>query len=215
MLLKFATVSALLTVIPGPNALLVARNALVARALALAAAAGTAAGALTWGIAASIGLATLLHRSSQLYEAVKLLGAAYLIYLGAAAIWSTVRHRRNGADEAAPLAPEPVEDGAPPARRSPAAAFRAGFVSDVLNPKTGVFYAAIVPQLLPDSFPVFTGTMLFATVDALVTLSWFAIVSLLVARLSGLLTARVIRIAERCTGTVLIALGIRTAVAEA
>ena len=65
-------------------------------------------------------------------------------------------------------------------RRKTVAAFRAGFVSDVLNPKTGVFYAAIVPQLLPDSYPVFTGTLMFATVDALVTASWFVLLSVLV-----------------------------------
>lgn len=257
LIVKFFAVSALLTVIPGPNALLVARNALVARGRAIAVAVGTGAGALTWGLAASIGLTALLHESSRLYEAVKLLGAGYLMYLGLAAIWSTLRHRGRPQPQSSPDPPPPEPPSPDPSsaaaaspgsssagspspnavpaasadpssaaspaartapvatRRSTVAAFRAGFVSDVLNPKTGVFYAAIVPQLLPDSVPVFGGTLLFAGVDATVTTTWFTVISLLVARVSTLYTPRVLRVAERVTGTVLIALGLRTALERA
>jgi threonine/homoserine/homoserine lactone efflux protein len=205
LIIRCVSVSALLTIIPGPNTLVVLRSAVRDRSLAVLAALGTSAGALTWGVAAAVGLAVFLRRFAGLYEAVKLAGACYLILLGAATIWSTVSHRPIPGPR---LRRRKTNRENEPGRLT---AFQAGYASDVLNPKTGIFYVAIVPQIIPARIPASAGILLFSGLDAAVTAAWFTFIAVCVAQLSlRLLRPRVIRIAERITGVVLIGLGVRT-----
>lgn len=201
-IIRCVSVSALLTIMPGPNTLVIARSALRNRLLAVLAALGTSAGALTWGIAAAVGLAVLLRRFGSVYEAVKLAGAGYLIVLGLVTIWRTIRHKPEG------------EAGAARSLVAPAGrlgAFQSGYLSDVLNPKTGIFYVAIVPQIIPGWMSPSAGTLLFSSLDALVTGLWFTFVAICVAQFSlRAVTGGVVRMAERITGAVLIGLGVRT-----
>lgn len=209
LIIRCVSVSALLTMIPGPNTLVVLRNAVRNRFLAVLAALGTSAGALTWGVVAAIGLAVFLRRFADLYQAVKLAGACYLIVLGAMTIWSTVRHRkgRSGGEDQGNDAEGQVA-ATPPGRLR---AFQAGYASDVLNPKTGIFYVAIVPQIIPARMPVSAGILLFSSLDAVITGAWFTFIAVCIAQLSlRLFRPRVIRMAERLTGVVLIGFGLRT-----
>jgi threonine/homoserine/homoserine lactone efflux protein len=204
MLANFLLASLVLTIVPGPDGLVVMRNGLRGRAAAVATGAGTGAGALTWGLAAAVGLAVVLQRSSGLYEVIKLIGAAYLTFLGVTAI----RRARRGRGTTAVCE---VDDRCrPPMRRM--AAFRDGFVSDLFSPKTGLFYVAIVPQIIPSQVPVFWGTLIFGAVDGAVTTTWFALLVCLAARCpSWLRGPRVARVSERITGTFLVGIGVRAA----
>ena len=230
LIIRCVSVSALLTIIPGPNALVVLRNAVRNRFLAVLSALGTSAGALTWGVAAAAGLSVFLRRFADLYEAVKLAGACYLILLGLVTIWSTVGHRalpgveiwRKVTRQKSLIRQEnenrrgnePAVTGAGPVMVTPAGrltAFQAGYASDVLNPKTGIFYVAIVPQIIPARISVPVGMLFFSCLDAVVTATWFTFVAICAAQFSlRLLRPRVIRIAERLTGAVLIGFGLST-----
>jgi threonine/homoserine/homoserine lactone efflux protein len=134
-LLGFALASLVLIVIPGPGVLFVVGRALAhGRRSALATAGGHAAGNYVVAACVAVGLGTLLQRSAQVFLAVKVAGALYLIWLGIHAI----RQRKSlaGALEAAP---EPHEGWR---------AARDGALVGVTNPKAYILFGAVLPQFV-------------------------------------------------------------------
>jgi threonine/homoserine/homoserine lactone efflux protein len=122
-----------LLVIPGPAVLyIVTRSIHQGRAAGLVSVLGVATGSLVHVAAAALGLSALLMSSSVAFEAVKLVGAAYLIWLG-------IRTLRGREDEHEP-------EQADPARLS--RAYTQGVVVNVLNPKTALFFLAFLPQFV-------------------------------------------------------------------
>lgn len=206
MLITFVVVSVVLTAIPGPDSLLVVRSGLRGRAQATAVGAGSAVAALAWGVAAAFGLAVVLERSALAFTVVKLAGAAYLTFLGVRTLWST---RRSAA------APEvPQESSTEPGNAW--MGLRTGTIAGLLNPKTGLFYVAILPQILPKDTSVLSSTLLFAGIDAVVCLAYFSLLAALAALLLPYLRRpKVMRAAERITGITLLGVGIRAAVEKA
>ena len=134
-LLSYAFASFVLIVIPGPGVLFVVGRALAhGRRTAVATAAGHAAGNYVVAACVAIGLGSLLERSAQVFVAVKLAGAAYLVWLGIQAI----RHRGSLADAMSSTA------GSPAGWR----ALRDGFIVGVTNPKAFILFGAILPQFV-------------------------------------------------------------------
>jgi threonine/homoserine/homoserine lactone efflux protein len=174
--LAFAGVAALINVTPGLDTLLVLRTSVShGRNAGLAASLGILAGCLVWGIATAVGLTALLTASRVAYDALRVAGAAYLVWLGASALW---RSRRAAASEAE-AEPEPVGpgvvDGTEPRGRF--AAFRAGVGTNLLNPKAGVFYMSLIPQFTPHGASVFTSTLVFTAIDIVELALWYWVVS--------------------------------------
>jgi threonine/homoserine/homoserine lactone efflux protein len=134
-LLAFSAAAFALIVVPGPSVLFVVSRALaLGRRAALLTVVGNAAGAYVQVLFVAIGLGAVVQRSIVIYEVVKLVGAAYLVFLGVQAI----RHRRESSFAAATtIVP-----------RSPLQVMRDGFVVGVANPKVIVFFAAILPQFI-------------------------------------------------------------------
>jgi len=134
-LLSYAFASFVLIVIPGPGVLFVVGRALAhGRRTAVATAAGHAAGNYVVAACVAIGLGSLLERSAQVFVAVKLAGAAYLVWLGIQAI----RHRGSLAEAMSSTA------GSPAGWR----ALRDGFIVGVTNPKAFILFGAILPQFV-------------------------------------------------------------------
>lgn len=200
ILATFAVVALLLSVVPGPDTLLVLRAGLRGgQRSGTAAGLGCAAGSLIWGSAAAVGLATLLERSAAAFEIVKLAGAVYLIYLGARALWDARRPGLLGLDRDAP-AGSPVQ--------TPAGAFLAGLTSDLLNPKMGLFYVAVIPQVVPHTMPIMSGTLMFAGIDTAVASLYMAVLAAVAGwALRWLRQARVRRAMEGATGLCMVGLG--------
>jgi threonine/homoserine/homoserine lactone efflux protein len=168
------------------------------------AALGAAAAALAWGVAAAFGVAALLQRSAQAFEVVKLAGAAYLIFLGLRTLWQS--RSTHGITSAV---------GSSPAV-SPWGAFGRGICIDLLNPKTGLFYVAVLPQVIPHDMPVLRSTLLFAGIDSLVAAALLSAVACAAAALLVCLQRPgVVRGLERATGLCMVGLGIRTAIERA
>jgi threonine/homoserine/homoserine lactone efflux protein len=127
-LLAYTLAAAALILTPGPDTAFVLAQAVGGgRTAGVRAAAGVSAGVLVHTVAATVGLAALLRASALAYDAVTLLGAAYLLYLG-------VDILRNG---------EFDPDSSPDA---PSGGFRRGLVTNVLNPKVALFFLAFLPQ---------------------------------------------------------------------
>ncbi len=135
-LAAFALASVILIVIPGPSVLFViGRSLSYGRWGGLMSVLGNGLGALPLVAAVAFGLGAIVAQSVMLFTSIKLLGAAYLIYLGVQAI----RRRKDG-----------VADGTEPTRPSltPSVMLRQGFIVGVTNPKTIVFFVAVLPQFV-------------------------------------------------------------------
>lgn len=173
-------------------------SAVSGRRAGWSAAAGIGGGILVWSFVAAIGLASLLAASATAYTVVKIAGAAYLVYLGARALWAA---KRGEYGDSLMLA----------AKHSALRAFRQGLLCNVLNPKCAVFFVALLPQFLPERSSL-GDILLLALVTLLITLVWFGSVATVVSAMRRLLAAtRIRRTIDAITGTVLVALGIKIA----
>ena len=195
----FAAVAALIVVVPGPDMALVLRNGVArGRGAAVATALGINAGLLVWALAAALGIAALLHASGTAFTALKLAGAAYLVWLGLRALldaWrgtgdeaTSSRHRR---------------------RTSP---FRQGLLSNLFNPKIALVYTTLIPQFVDRGGSEIAQTFLLAAVFIAMGLVWLTGYALLVAEAGALLRRpSVRRVVNAVSGAVLTALGLRLA----
>jgi threonine/homoserine/homoserine lactone efflux protein len=199
-LIAFLGVSALVIVTPGQDTALTLRNTLRGnRAAGVYTALGISSGQTVWTIATSAGLAGLLVASEPAFVALKLAGAAYLVYLGLQAV-------RSSLWPAASTQHAFARDARAGAGR--ASAFRQGILSNLGNPKMAVFFTSLLPQF-GDSFGAL---LLLGLVFAGMTLLWLTLYAAAVARASGFLRRPAIRrLIDAATGVVLVALGLRLA----
>jgi threonine/homoserine/homoserine lactone efflux protein len=199
----FVGVAALTIMTPGPDTALTVRNALLGgRACGMATALGVALGLAVWTVAASAGIAALLVASEPAFMAVKLAGAAYLVFLGAQSLWHAFRGHAGG---------DAVHDHAP-RRLTPGAALRQGVVNDLGNPKIAVFFTTLLPQFAPSHGPAFFTLLAFGLVFCAMTLVWLTFYSVVIARAGeALRRPRVRRALDAIMGAALVALGVRVA----
>ncbi|MDQ4215865.1 LysE family translocator [Microbacterium capsulatum] len=198
--LSFALVVGLLTILPGLDTALVIRGTVTrSRRYGFAALLGIQVGTLIWGAAAASGAAALLAASEAAYTVLCYAGAAYLAGMGIAMIVKTFRRGQD---------PEVVAVQ----RANGRSGFLLGLVTNLTNPKVGVFYMATIPQFVPaGQSPLFVG-MLLAGVHCLLGLVWLGLIILGANRLAPRLrSARVIRWIDRGTGGVLVLFGARLA----
>lgn len=205
MIATFVLVALLLCLVPGPDTLLVLRVGLRGgRRDGTTVGLGCAAGSLVWGSAAAVGIAALLQRSAEAFEVVKLLGAAYLIVLGGRTLWAA---RRSGS-----LPFENPPEPATGAGRSVTGTFARGLVSDLLNPKVGLFYVAVIPQVVPHGIPILRATLMFAGVDTIIAaLYMVALAAATEWALHRLRQTRIRRAMEVTTAGCMIGLGVAVA----
>ena len=192
----FVAAAALLTVTPGLDTALVLRTAAVEgpRRAALAAL-GIACGCLTWGLAVALGLGALLAASQAAYTVLKWAGAAYLAWLGV----GMILRPRSKFDLAS--------DGA---RRGNW--WLRGFLTNLLNPKVGVFYVSFLPQFVPAGVPTGPFIFLLAAIHVAMGLPWCAVLIAATAPLKRWLSrAAVVRWLDRATGAVFLGFGARLA----
>ena len=199
--IAFLGVSAVVIVTPGQDTALTIKNALLgARQGGVFTALGVSTGQAVWALAAAAGVAALLSASEPAFLAVKLLGAAYLVFLGCQAL---LRALRGSAGEATP---------AKSGERSgigPVTAFRQGVLSNLANPKMAVFFTSLLPQFAGGSF---VALLVLGLVFCLLTFVWLAGYAFAVAKAGEILRRTEIRrLLDALTGAVLIALGLRVA----
>ena len=199
--LAFALVAGALTLTPGLDTALVLRAALTrGRREAVATAAGIVVGLFVWGAAAAVGVSALLTASDVAYDVLRYAGAAYLVVFGGRLLVRAARGTHGEAD---------------PGGTAPASAWRAarvGLATNLLNPKVGVFYLALLPQFVPTgSDPLAVGLLLTA-VHGLLSVAWFALLIGLAAMLSQWLRRPgTVRGIDGVTGTALVGFGVRLA----
>ena len=196
----FLAVSVVVIVTPGQDTALTIRNSLVGgRRGGAFTALGVAAGQFVWALAAAAGVAALLAASEPAFVALKLAGAAYLVYLGVAALRDAFRGRSRVADP--PLS----------ACLAPRAAFRQGVLSNLGNPKMAVFFTSLLPQFATGEASFFA-LLVLGLVFCSLTLVWLTAYAMAIAKAGDLLRRPPIRrVFDGLTGGVLVALGVRLA----
>jgi len=204
-LVGFVALAIVVIVTPGPDTALTIRNTLVGgRPAGVATAAGVALGQATWSLATSIGVAAILVAAEPAFAGLKLAGAAYLIYLGAMSLRSAFRGRPA----------HPTADGTL-ARISTRTALRQGVLSNLTNPKMAVFFPSLLPQFVAADAPPFLALLALGVLFCLMTLTWLTGYALAGARAGDVLRRSAVRRAiEAVTGVVLVAFGVRVAVAS-
>ncbi|HXV32956.1 MAG TPA: LysE family translocator [Gaiellaceae bacterium] len=204
-LLAFLGVSALVIVTPGQDTALTIKNTLAGgRRSGVATAFGVSTGQAVWTLAASAGVAALLVASEPAFLALKLAGAAYLVFLGAQALLAAL----SGA------AAHALPSGST-RRLAPATGYRQGVVSNLGNPKMAVFFTSLLPQFAPTGSGSFAVMLSLGLVFCTMTFAWLAAYAAAVDRAGHVLRRTGVRRAlDAVTGTVLVALGLRLATAD-
>jgi threonine/homoserine/homoserine lactone efflux protein len=191
-LLPFLAVSVIVVVTPGVDMALVTKNALLhGRSAARATALGVNLGIFIWTLAAALGLAAVIAASAPAFTAIKLAGAAYLVYLGLRALLRSQEARVVGAR---------------------GNAFRQGLASNLLNPKIAVFFTSLLPQFVDAGHAHAQDLLLLGVVFNCIGVVWLLTYSELAARGRNVLVRpRVKRALDRLTGVALVGLGVRLA----
>lgn len=195
----FLVTCVLIVVAPGPSfAVIVNQSIRHGRRAGLLVVAGNTTALTFWASASALGLTALIRTSEIAFTVLKVAGAAYLCFLGVQTLLRSRRHRVDATEQV----PEP-------AARTGFAAYRAGLLTNLTNPKAAVLYLALFPQFLPPGGglgPVFE----LAAVQMSISASWYVLVVLAVAGVRRLLARSVVRTwLDRATSVVLIGLGLR------
>ena len=194
-MLAFLAVAVVVIVTPGPDTALTIRNTVLGgRRAGVATALGVSLGQAVWTVAASAGVTALLVASEPAFTALKLLGAAYLVHLGA----QSLRTARRGT----PAGGHGVRTG------GGGAPLRQGLLSNLANPKMAVFFSSLLPQFAPDGGAAFLSLLALGLTFCVLTFLWLSAYALLVARV---LRPRLRRALDAVAGVALVALGLRLA----
>jgi threonine/homoserine/homoserine lactone efflux protein len=189
-MLAFIAVALVVIVSPGPDFALTVHNTISrGRRAGTATSLGIVSAQLLWGTATAAGIAALLVASRPLFVGLRLVGAAYLIWLGIQAL----RSARSGAGHA------------PPIRRG--SGFRQGFLSNAGNPKMAIFFTSLLPQFGSSLPTLLAHSVVFSSL----TLAWLALV---VRAGAALRLPSVRRIVDAVTGFVLVGFGAGFAVSR-
>jgi threonine/homoserine/homoserine lactone efflux protein len=197
-LIAFTAAAGLLTITPGLDTALVLRTATAEGARpATLAALGIVSACFGWAIMVALGLGALLAASQIAYTMLRAAGAIYLLITG---IRMLLRPRKGfletGADEQA-------------GRLHARAAFARGALTNLLNPKVGIFYVSFLPQFVPSGVPVGGFILLLGAIHAMLGVVWFA--SLIMATqpiAQWLRRPAIVAGLDRLTGGLFIAFGL-------
>lgn len=198
-LIAFTLAAGLLTLTPGLDTALVIRTAAAeGPRRAAGAAIGVSLGCFLWGAAAALGVGALLTASTLAYTVLKWTGAAFLA-------WTGIKMILKPRDQFEPGEMRAIDAG-------PIAALRRGLLTNLLNPKVGIFYVSFLPQFVPAGVDPARFGLVLAAIHVVLGLLWFAALIAATVPIAGLLRVPVVvQGLDRVTGCVFVAFGLRLA----
>lgn len=205
-MMTFAIAALVLIMIPGPDQVLITRNALAGgRWGGLLTLVGGALGITVHASAAALGLSALMLASTTAFTVLKVVGVAYLLWLGLQTLRAARRSRQEPAAEDAVAVP-----------RRRWAYLRQGFLSNALNPKVALFFITFLPQFLPaDSGSPRAEALLLSAIFAALYVAWFSAYVVAVDRLGRWLRRPTVKARiELFTGLALVTFAARLATAS-
>ena len=200
-LISFAAAAVVVVLLPGPDTLVVVRGMVRGGTRGgITTSLGVLCGLLVWVAAAAFGLAALLQASEVGYEVLKIAGACYLVWMGVQSLLSL----RQTASEL--TAPESTRQGL----MRPG--FVSGFLTDILNPKVGVFFVSFLPGFVPTGYPVGWTTLVLGGIFIVLTAFYCAgLVAASGTIADWMQTPRIRKRLDTLTGLVLVGFGVRLA----
>lgn len=201
--LAFSAAAAVLTILPGPDTFLVLRNTVRhGRQAGLLTTLGICPGVFVHATVSAVGMAAVLRHAPWAWGLLQALGAAYLTILGARSLRDAYRlyHHPQGVDLSQAVA-------MPVARR-----LLEGFLSNILNPKTMVFYMAFLPQFLRPGDAVWSTSLLLTSLHWAEGMLWLGFLVLAIGHVrSWLLRPSTLVALEVLSGLLLVGFGVRLA----
>jgi threonine/homoserine/homoserine lactone efflux protein len=187
----FISAAAIMAVTPGLDTAVVIRTFTAeGKKEAFKAALGINTGCLLWGIAVAFGLGAIIAVSELAYDIIKISGAVYLLWLGLGLIFK----KRNTSDESDLDKAKGINW------------YMKGLLSNILNPKVGVFYLSFLPQFIPAGENYIVWTLGLVSIHICITMIWFTMLIEMMKPLSSFLKSpRTIKWMDKITGTVFIA----------
>jgi threonine/homoserine/homoserine lactone efflux protein len=200
--LSFVAVASLLVMSPGPNGVLIAKTVPTSgRAAGFANIAGFIAAFYLHGTLSILGISAILMASSQVFFIVKLMGAAYLCWLGFKALRDAIR-----GNNAAQIVDSVSQ------QRNLRSAFVEGLLTNALNPKVSMFYLAAFPQFITTGEGAITSAFTLVILHSLIAAIWFSAMVVLFARLARVAQNGAFqRWLKGVTGVVFVGFGIKLA----
>ncbi|MBF9000446.1 MULTISPECIES: LysE family translocator [Vibrio] len=197
----FVIAITILTLTPGLDTALVIRNTSRAGISdGCVTSFGICSGLFVHATFSAIGISAVLAQSAELFQVVKMIGAAYLIWLGYNSLKGLIKGNSGG------LHVETANNSNLSIRRS----LREGFLSNVLNPKTAVFYLAFLPQFISPAHSALLQSLFMAAVHFVIAMIWQCALSGALNKARTLLkSAKFMRWMEGTTGCVLVGLGVK------
>ncbi|WP_428774716.1 LysE family translocator [Vibrio sp.] len=166
---------------------------------------GICSGLYVHALMSAVGISALLAQSAELFNLVKMVGAGYLIYLGFSSLRATMQGN----------APMAIHTG-PHSQLNVRRSLREGVLSNVLNPKTAVFYLAFLPQFIDPQGSPLLQSMLMASIHFLIAMVWQCGLAGALNKAKSLLkSSRFMRWMEATTGLVLVILGVKLLLEDA
>jgi threonine/homoserine/homoserine lactone efflux protein len=210
-LLAFVGAAVMIVLLPGPDTLVVVRSILRGgRRGGTLTALGNLCGLTLWVLAAALGLAAMLEASEVGYAALRIVGAGYLVFLGVQAWRSRGQVDAPDSGSGSGSGAQPGEHGRK--RGVLGTGFRAGLLTNLFNPKVGVFFVTFLPGFVPDGASVLWTTLLFGVIFvALTALYWVLLLTVSGRVTTWMSTPRIRRRLDSATAAVLVAFGVRLA----
>ena len=198
-LITFAAIALLLVISPGPNGVLIVKVAHGRGNLAsLQSISGLVVATFVHGAISILGLSALIVQSAELFMLIKLLGAAYLFYIGIKTLYQSLRQQSIRAThemEALPLVPFHKN-------------FSEGFLTQLLNPKVSMFYLAAFPQFIDFQASSYLGAFLLVAIHAGFIFAWFVGVTWFIAKAKAKMKHSAAGVwIQRLSGTILVYFG--------
>lgn len=192
----FSLIALLLVISPGPNGVLIIKTASAqGRFPSMLNILGLTSATFFHGAFSIFGLSALLMQSAELFFIIKMLGAAYLFYIGVKAIISSFKTSKVNIDTKKVTV----------TTRKSLSYFSEGFMTQILNPKVSIFYLAAFPQFIsPDNFS-YVAAFLLVAIHAGIIFMWFTGVTFLIERIkSSVKNSQVGKWVQRLSGTAMI-----------
>jgi RhtB (resistance to homoserine/threonine) family protein len=202
-LLTVTVIGLLAVMSPGPDFIIVTRNSLLySKRVGLCTAVGIALGSIWWVVASLLGISLVISKTVFLFNALKWVGAAYLIYLGT----KSFAARKQTSTLTNEERPRP--------NMTSCTAFKLGLLTNLLNPKAALFFISLFSIVITPKTPIILRTA-YGLEISLIALLWFSLLATVLSgsRIKGFFE-RISLWLERVTGAILIGLGIKLALSR-
>lgn len=188
-ILTFSVVALLLVMSPGPNGVLILKTASsLGRSASFANISGLFVATFCHGALSIFGLSALLLQSAELFTLVKIIGALYLFYIGAKAIYNSYKKSdiANLAVTDGLIAGSPQSTDVKKAKSGVTGivgSFSEGFLTQLLNPKVSMFYLAAFPQFVSFDAASYAIAFSLVAIHACLIVTWFVGVTLMIDKI--------------------------------